>query len=268
MITKSLSQALYASIFGEDEEVIIENVGENLETLTDLKTKYQDAIDFKCDGDNIVLTKCGDELYLEIVKFNLKVENGLAELNDKGECWPIKSLLRFLRWLFENVNKKTFEDVREFIHIVTLSIDNGSDIDPEIKSYVENFTSTLKEDLVAALGKVTAVLSCNSVKLSLIDSMYTLLVKYSNEISEEVMDNPTANEYIFWDACTRGEAFENLGIFEEDEDVVMKCDLSEITESYADYMCEYLKSSGLISYYIMTSDTSARLLMIDTRIPV
>lgn len=268
MITKSLSQALFSTMFDEEEEVTIENVGENLETLTELRNKYPDAIDFKCDGDNILLTKCGDELYLEMVRFNLKVENGIAELKAKGKCGPIKSLLKFLSWLFSNVNKKTVEDVREFIHTVTLSVERGSDIDPEIKSYVENFTSNLKEDLVSALGRVTAVLSCNSVKLSLIDNMYALLVKYSNEISEEVMDNPKVNEYTFWDACTRGEAFENLGITEEDEDVVMKCDLTDITESYADYMCEYLKSSGLFSYYVMTSETSAALLMIDTRIPV
>jgi hypothetical protein len=144
----------------------------------------------------------------------------------------------------------------------------GSNIDSEIKSYVENFTSNLKEDLVSALGKVTAVLSCNSVKLSLIDNMYALLVKYSNEIFEEIMDNSKVNEYTFWDAGTRGEALENLGIEEDDEDVVMKCDLIDITESYADYMCEYLKSSGLLSYYVMTSETSANILMIDTRIPV
>ena len=48
----------------------------------------------------------------------------------------------------------------------------------------------------------------------------------------------------------------------------MKCDLTYVTESYADYMCEYLKSSGLISYYVMTSETSARLLMVDLRMPV
>lgn len=81
-------------------------------------------------------------------------------------------------------------------------------------SYVENLTVNLKEDLLAALGRVTAVLSCNSVKLSLIDNMYALLVKYSNGIFKEVMDNPKVNEYTFWDACTRGEAFESLGISE------------------------------------------------------
>ena len=48
----------------------------------------------------------------------------------------------------------------------------------------------------------------------------------------------------------------------------MKCDLTDITESYADYMCEYLKSSGLLSYYVMTSGISASLIMVDTRIPV
>lgn len=63
MIPKNLNQALFAAMFGEETEVIVENVGENLETLT--------------------------------------------ELNDKGECGPIKSLLKFLSWLFKNVNKKT-----------------------------------------------------------------------------------------------------------------------------------------------------------------
>lgn len=33
-------------MFGEETEVIVENVGENLETLTELKAKYPDAIDF------------------------------------------------------------------------------------------------------------------------------------------------------------------------------------------------------------------------------
>lgn len=33
MITKNLNQALFAAMFGEDEEVIVENVGENLDTL-------------------------------------------------------------------------------------------------------------------------------------------------------------------------------------------------------------------------------------------
>lgn len=268
MITKSLNQALFAAMFGEATEVIVENVGENLETLTELKTKYPDAIDFKQEGDNITLTKCGDELYLEMVKFNLKVENGIAELNDKGECGPIKSLLKFLSWLFKNVNKKTAEDVMGYVHSVKVSIEEGANIDNEVKAYVENFGSNLKEDLVAALGNVTSAPSYNSVKASLIDNMYELLVKYSNEIFEEVMDNPKANDYTFWDACTRDEAFETLGIEEEDEDVVMKCNLTDITESYADYMCEYLKSSGLLSYYIMTSETSASLLMVDTRIPV
>lgn len=46
MITKNLNQALFAAMFGEETEVIVENVGENLETLTELKTKYPDAIDF------------------------------------------------------------------------------------------------------------------------------------------------------------------------------------------------------------------------------
>ena len=151
---------------------------------------------------------------------------------------------------------------------MNVSIEEGANIDNEVKAYVENFGSNLKEDLVAALCNVTSAPRCNSVKTSLIDNMYELLVKYSNEIFEEVMDNQKANEYTFWDACTRDEAFETLGIEEEDEDVVMKCNLTDITESYADYMCEYLKSSGLLSYYIITSETSASLLMVDTRIPV
>ena len=112
------------------------------------------------------------------------------------------------------INERTGDDVWEYVHYITLNVEEGSDIDPEIKSYVENPTANLKEDLLAALGRVTAVLSCNSVKLRLIDNMYALLVKYSNGIFKEVMDNPKVNEYTFWDACTRGEAFESLGISE------------------------------------------------------